>query len=80
MAADGDGALREHFHRFAKPTAAFYFDHVGPGAHHLGRALAGKLRRGVTHERQVGQQQAGWCPTAYRAGMVSHVGHGYRQR
>ena len=57
-------ALGEHFHRVAQPAAAFQFHHVGAGAHQLGGVGEGLFRGGVTHERQIGQQQAGARRTA----------------
>ena len=59
VAAHRHCALGEHFHRVAQPAAAFQFHHVGAGAHQLGGVGEGLFRGGVTHERQIGQQQAG---------------------
>ena len=79
MSAYGYRALGEHFHRIRQPCAALDFDHIGPRAHHDGGVLEGLFRRGVSHKRQIGEQQAVWRAPAHRAGMVGDIFYGHRQ-
>ncbi|MNP57720.1 hypothetical protein D3C76_1525740 [compost metagenome] len=79
MAADRHRALGEHAYGVDQPGTAFHFDHVGPGAHHRGGILKRLLRRGVSHKRQIGEQQAGGGPATHRPGVVSNILYRHRQ-
>ena len=80
MAAHRHGTFGQHFHRFAQPAAAFQLHHVSTGLHQLGGIGTGRLWRGVTHKRHIGQQQTGWRAAADGASMIGNVGDGDRQR
>ena len=79
MTANRHRAFGEHFYGIRKPGATFDFDHIRARAHHDGGVFKCLLRSGVSHKRQVGEQQAVGRATAHGAGVVGNVFHGDRQ-
>ena len=54
-------------------------NHIGSRAHHDGGVLEGLFWCGISHKRQVCEQQAVRRAAAYRAGMVGDIFYGHRQ-
>ncbi|CNU19043.1 Uncharacterised protein [Salmonella enterica subsp. enterica serovar Bovismorbificans] len=79
MTTNRHGAFGEHFHRINQPGAAFNFDHIGPRTHHDSRVFTCLFRGGVSHKRQVGEQQAVRRATSHGTSVVSDIFHGDRQ-
>ncbi|MCY1175339.1 hypothetical protein D9M73_155720 [compost metagenome] len=83
----GQAHVRAHRHTtlgqqadgFGQPGCAFDFYHVGAGLHQCGAVGKGLLRRGVGHERQVGEDQRAVVAAFDAGGVVGHLRRGDRQ-